>query len=203
MCKIKPSLNFSFRLHFTVAVKNSCCQVFVKDINQDKRSFLGFEIPLDTPPTYLDTLHDILVSKICQSLTLIFESAELSGNDTTTTPTDLSEGEMQVSKIIRFSFSSFHIFFVSKSGQGWWKEQRGRGQMPWRFRVQLHPQRLRWCQRGEPVYISKILTSIFQCLTEQHNCSDPAGCFNTIGGFECDEDLASGEGEECPEGFRW
>ena len=37
VCKIKPPLNFSFRLHFTVAVKNSCCQVFVKDINPDKR----------------------------------------------------------------------------------------------------------------------------------------------------------------------
>ena len=42
VCKIKPPLNFSFRLHFTVAVKNSCCQVFVKDINQDKPSLLGF-----------------------------------------------------------------------------------------------------------------------------------------------------------------
>ena len=33
VCKIKPPLNFSFRLHFIVAVKNSCCQVFVNYIN--------------------------------------------------------------------------------------------------------------------------------------------------------------------------
>ena len=50
VCKIKPSLNFSFRLHFTVAVKNSCCQVFVKDINQDKPSLLGFWYSLRHTP---------------------------------------------------------------------------------------------------------------------------------------------------------